>query len=156
VGTTTPFEYRGGLFWVYDVWGSFLFAEMADIAAQVPEPGRTPWLADLERKLRVDAIAGASFCVFLDRWCDGHEDEFIELATQAARQLAARGSITSRQAASWMVLDGRPVRWRGKDPVDTAPIVVFVRAMADIILGVYPAPPDGLHWYFDPSGVRAI
>jgi hypothetical protein len=156
VSKTTPFEYRDRLFWVYDVWESFLFAEMADIAAQEPGPGRTPWLAELERKLRVDAIIGASFAVLLDEWCDGHEDEFIALATRAARQLAARGAITAQQAAAWIVLDGTPVRWRGKDPVDTAPIAGFVGAMADIIRGVYPAPPDGLHWYFNPDGVRAI
>jgi hypothetical protein len=32
----------------------------------------------------------------------------------------------------------------------------FVGAMADIIRGVYPALPDGLHRYFNPGGVRAI
>jgi hypothetical protein len=57
--------------------------------------------------LRVDAIVGASFAV-LDEWCDGHEDEFIALANQAGTQLAARGSITAQQAASWTVLDGTP------------------------------------------------
>jgi hypothetical protein len=105
--------------------------------------------------LRVDAIVGASFAV-LDEWCDGHEDEFIALANQAGTQLAARGSITAQQAASWTVLDGTPVLWRGEDPVDTAPIAVFVTAVTDIVRGAYPAPPDGLRWYFNLSGVRAI
>jgi hypothetical protein len=47
VSKTTPFRYRGQLFWVYDLWESFLFAEMADIAAQLPKRERTPWLAGL-------------------------------------------------------------------------------------------------------------
>jgi hypothetical protein len=134
--------------------GIVVFAEMAGIAAQVP--ARTTWLADLEQELRVDAIVGASFAVLLDEWCDGHQDEFIALAFQAAARLGARGQITAEQAAAWIVLDGTPVLWRGKDPVDTAPIADFVTAMAGIIRGVHPAPPDGLHWYFCPGGPRAI
>ena len=154
---TTPFEYHGQLFWVFDVCESILFAEMADIAAQVPERERTPWLACLEQQLRADAIMGANHAVLLDQWCDGHEDEFIALAAQAAKRLGGHGSITAQQAARWIVLDGDPVIWRGQDSVDTGPIVTFARAMIDIIRGVYPQPPEGRHWYFGhPGDVRTL
>jgi hypothetical protein len=46
-------------------------------------------------------------------------------ATQAAQNLARRGPVTAGQAAGWIVLDGSPVIWRGKDPVETAPIVTL-------------------------------
>jgi hypothetical protein len=158
VSKTTPFKYRGKLFWVFDVCESILFAEMAGIAAQIPARGRTPWLAGLEEQLRVDAIVGASFAVLLDDWCDGgHEEEFIALAAQAGERLALRGRITAQQAADWIVLDGTPVIWRGQDSMDTTPITTFVHAMTGIIRGTYPDPPQGLHWYFGlPGDVRAI
>jgi hypothetical protein len=152
VSKTTPFEYRGELFWVYDVCESILFAEMAGIAARVPEHARTAWLADLEQVLRVDAIMGADHAVLLDQWCDGHEDEFTDLVARAAQRLARRGSVTARQAAEWIVIDGNPVIWRGQDSVDTGPIVSFARAMTDIIRGTYPQPPEGRHWYFGHPG----
>jgi hypothetical protein len=125
---------------------------MADIAAQVPAREHTPWLIDLKRPLSADAIVGASRAVPLDQWCDGHENEFIAFAAQAAQRLARRGSITAQQAADWIVLDGDPIIWRGQDTVDTEPIVIFVNAMTDIIRGVYPHPPEGLHWYFGHPG----
>jgi hypothetical protein len=130
---------------------------MADIAAQVPACERTPWLARLERQLRVDAVVGADFAVVLDDWCDGHEDEYIALTAQAAQRLAGRGGITAQQAARWIVLDSDPVIWRGQDSVDAGSIVTFASAMIDIIRGVYPQPPEGQHWYFGhPGDVRAI
>jgi hypothetical protein len=156
VSKTVPFDVRGQFFWVYDVWVSFLFAEMAEIAARVPEPGRTPWLAELERQLRVHAIAGASVAVPLGQWCTGHEDEFTAVAAEAARRLARRGSITAREAAGWAVLDGSPVLWRGEDPVATAPLPALVTTMTEIMHGAYPQPPDGLHWYLHPGGTHAI
>jgi hypothetical protein len=152
VSKTVPGEYRGHLFWVFDVCESVLFATMADIAAEVPESERTAWLAGLEQQLRVDAILGASQCIALDEWCEGHEEEFIALVAEAARRLAERASITAQQAVGWIVLDDQPIIWRGQSAVDTAPIVTFAHAMIDIIRGAYPQPPDGLHWYFGHSG----
>lgn len=113
---TVPFEYRGQLFWVFDVCESVLFAEMVDIAAQVPARERTPWLAGLEQQLRVDAIVGASHAIPLEQWCDGHEDGFIALAARAANRLGGRGSITAQQAA-WVDRPGRrsgPLTWPGQ------------------------------------------
>jgi hypothetical protein len=145
VSKTAPGEYRGQLFWVFDVCESVLFATMAGIAARAPESERTARLTGLEHQLRVDAILGASQCIALDEWCEGHEEEFIALVAEAARRLAGRGSITAQQAACWIVLDGQPIIWRGQSAVDTAPIVTFAHAMIDIVRGTYPQPPDGLH-----------
>ena len=154
---TTPFECRGQLFWVFDVCESILFAEMAGIAAETPDRERTPWLAGLEQPLRVHAIVGADHAVDLDDWCDGHQEEFLALVTRAARRLAGRRSITARQAAGWIVLDGHPIIWRGQDSVDTGPVVAFADAMTGIIRGTYPPPPEGRHWYFGhPGDVPAI
>ncbi len=138
---TTAGEYHGFCFWVFDVYASILFAEMATVASEKPAAGRSAWLADLEHELRVHAIVGADFGIPLDQWCDGHEEQFLALVTEAARRLAERGTITAQQAAAWIVLDAAPILWRGQDAVDTDPIVTFAVALAAIIRGTYPAGP---------------
>jgi len=157
VSRTTPAEYHGFSFWVFDVCASILLAEMADVAAQAPAGRGSPWLTDLERQLRVHAVVGAGFAIPLDQWCDGHEDEFLALVAEAGRRLAGRGSITAPQAAAWIVLDGHPVIWRGQDRVDTGPVVAWAEALAAIIRGTYPQAPPGRQWYFGhPGQVRTI
>ena len=152
---TTSVEYRGFCFWVFDVCASILFAEMATVAAEPAE--RPGWLAGLEDELRVHAVVGADFAVPLDRWCDGHEEQFLALVAEAGRRLAERGAITAQQAAAWIVLDSTPVIWRGQDAVDTGPVVAFAQALAAIIRGTYPQAPPGHWWYFGhPGGVRTI
>ena len=42
---TTPAEYHGFCFWVFDVCASILFAEMATVARETPAAGRSSWLA---------------------------------------------------------------------------------------------------------------
>jgi hypothetical protein len=152
VSKTTPGGYHGFQFWVFDVCGSILFAEMAAVAAEAPAAGRTAWLADLEHQLRVHSIIGADFAIPLDKWCDGHEDEFIALARAAAGRLAERGHVTAEQAAAWTVLDGAPVIWRGQDIMDTGPVITFAHALAAIIRGTYPPAPPGHRWYFGHPG----
>src|SRR5262245_22226650 len=98
---------------------------MAAVASETPVAGRSAWRAGLEHELRVHAIVGADFGIPLDQWCDGHEEQFLALVTEAARRLAGRGTITAHQAAAWIVLDGAPILWRGQDAVDTDPIVTF-------------------------------
>jgi len=136
VSSTTGGEYRGFCFWVFDVCASILLAEMATVAGETPAAERSAWLADLEHQLRVNAIVGIG--IPLDEWCDGHEEQFLALVTEAARRLAGRDPTTAQQAAAWIVLDGSPILWRGRDPVDTEPIVAFADAMAAIIRGTYP------------------
>ena len=152
VSKTTPGEYRGQPFWVFDVCESVLFATMAQIAAEAPERERDAWLRDLEHQLRVHAVLGADQFIALDEWCGEHEEQFIELVTEAARRLAEHGRITDEQAASWIVLDSEPIIWRGHDALDTTPIIAFANALVEIIRGTYPAPPNGLHWYFGHPG----
>ena len=84
---TTPAEYHGFCFWVFDVCQSILFAEMAAVAGEAPAAERSAWLADLERQLRVHAIVGADFAIPLDQWCDGHEEQFLALVSEAGRRL---------------------------------------------------------------------
>jgi hypothetical protein len=114
VSRTTPAEFHGFCFWVFDVCESILFAEMAAVAGEMPVSERSAWLADLEHQLRVHAIGGADFAIPLDRWCDGHEEQFLALVTEAGRRLAERDRITAQQAAAWIVLDGTPIIWRGQ------------------------------------------
>jgi len=45
VSKTTPAEYHGFCFWVFDVCASILFAEMATVARETPAAGRSSWLA---------------------------------------------------------------------------------------------------------------
>src|SRR5262249_51523067 len=125
---TTPAEYHGFQFWVFDVCESILFAEMAAVASQAPAADRSGWLATLEHELRVHAIVGANFAILLDEWCDGHEEEFLALVTEAARRLAERGTVTAQQAADWIVLDGKPIIWRGPAAVSIDAIVAFAEA----------------------------
>jgi hypothetical protein len=157
VSKTTPAEYHGLCFWVFDVCESILFAEMAALVGKTPADNRSAWLSDLEHQLRVHAIAGANFAIPLGQWCDGHEEEFLALVAEAGRRLADRGSITAQQAAAWIVLDDTPIIWRGQDAVDTDPIVAFAEALAAIIRGTYPQAPPGHQWYFGhPGEVRTI
>ena len=155
--STTAGEYRGFCFWVFDVCASIVLAEMATVASETPAAERSAWLADLEEHLRVHALVGADFGIPLDEWCDGHEEQFLALVTEAGRRLAGRGPITAQQAAAWIVLDGKPILWRGRDPVDTEPIVAFADAMAAIIRGACPQAPPGQWWFFGlPGEVRTI
>jgi len=157
VSKTAAADYRGFKFWVFDVCQSILFAEMAAVARETPEAARAPWLADIEHELRVHAIVGADFAIPLDQWCDGHEEQFLGLVAEAARRLARCGSITGQQAAEWIVLDGKPIIWRGEEAVDIGSIVSFADALAAIIRGTYPQAPPGHRWYFGvPGGVRTI
>ena len=157
MSSTTAGEYRDFCFWVFDVCGSIVLAEMATVASETPAAERSAWLAGLERQLRVHAIVGADFGIPLDEWCDGHEEQFLALVTEAGRRLAERGPITAQQAAAWIVLDGKPILWRGRDPVDTWPMVAFADAMAAIIRGTYPQAPRGYWWFFGLlGGVRTI
>ena len=129
---TTSGGYHGFCFWVFDVCASILFAEMAAVASKTPAAGCSAWLADLEHQLRVHAIV-SDFGIPLDEWCDGHEEQFLALVTEAGRRLAGRGTVTAQQAAAWIVLDGTPIIWRGQDVVDTDLIVTFADALAAII-----------------------
>lgn len=157
VSKTAPGEYHGFSFWVFDVCESILFAEMAAVAAEIPQAERTAWLADLEYQLRVHSIVGADFAIPLGQWCDGHEDQFVALLAVAGQRLAERGSITAQQAAAWAVLDGTPVIWRGQDVMSTRPAVTFAQALAAIIRGTYPQAPPGHQWYFGhPGEVQTI
>ena len=156
MSATTPAEYHGSCFWVFDVCKSILFAEMATVASETPAAGQSPWLADLEHELRVHAIIG-DLEIPLDEWCDGHEEQFLALVTDASRRLAGREPITAQQAAAWIVLDGSPILWRGRDPVDTDPIAAFADALAAIIRGTYPQAPPGQWWFFGlPGEIQTI
>lgn len=154
---TTPAQYHGFRFWVFDVCESILFAEMAAVASERPGAERSAWLASLEHQLRVHAIVGADFEIPLDQWCDEHEEQFLALVTEAGRRLAERGTITAHQAAAWIVLGGIPIIWRGQDAMSTDPIVTFAQALAAIIRGTHPQAPPGQWWYFGhPGEVQTI
>jgi hypothetical protein len=155
VSATTPAEYHGFEFWVFDVCESILFAEMAAVASEASAADRSAWLAGLEHELRVHAIVGADFAIPLDQWCDGHEEQFLAVVTEAGR-LAERGTITAEQAAAWVVLDGKPIIWRGQDVVDIAAIVTFAEALGAIIGGTYPQAPPGEQWFFGHPSVRTL
>jgi hypothetical protein len=129
---------------------------MAAVASETPAAERSAWLADLEHELRVHAIVG-DLAIPLDEWCDGHEEQFLALVAEAGRRLAGRGPITAQQAAAWIVLDGTPILWRGRDLVDTDPIVAFADALTAIIRGTYPQAPPGEWWFFGfPGEVQTI
>ncbi len=101
------------------------------------------------------ACPPGDFGVPLDDWCDGHEEQFLALVTEAGRRLAGRGTTTRQQAADWIVLDGTPIIWRGQDAVDTDPIVTCADAVAAIIRGTDPQAPPGQWWLFGvPGGYR--
>jgi hypothetical protein len=156
VSQTTWTEYHDFGFWVFDVCASILFAEMAAVASETPAAERSAWLADLEHELRAHAVV-SDFATPLHEWCDGHEEQFLALVTEAGRRLAERGTITKQQAAAWIVLDGTPIIWRGQDAVDIDPIVTFADAVIAIIRGTYPQAPPGQWWLFGvPGGVQTI
>jgi len=101
---------------------------MAAVAAQTPAEERSAWLADLEHQLRVHAIVGADFNVSFDDWCDGQEEEFLRLLATSRRRLAERGTVTTQEAAAWVVLDDRTIIWRG-GVLDCQAVVAFADAL---------------------------
>lgn len=156
VSRTVPFGYHEFKFWVYDVFASMLFAQMAEVIAQTPEPQRSAWLSELEQDLRVHAVVGAELYVALGEWYDGHEDEFLALLAEAARLLAARKRITAEDAAAWIVCYGKPIIWRGRELEETALAVDFAETLDVILRGGFPDPPAGYYWYFGRRSVFTI
>lgn len=153
---TTPAGYHGFKFWVYDVCESILFAQMAEVITETPKRQRSEWLSALKQDLRVHAIVGASFYIPFDKWCDGHETEFLAILAEAARRLAERGRITAEDAARWTVLDNQTIIWRRQEFVDTGPVVAFAEILTEIIHGEYPEPPPGHAWFFGLPEVSKI
>lgn len=150
---TTPAGYHGFEFWLYDVCESILFAEMAAVITEHP---RSEWLTALKRELQVHALVGADFYVPLDEWCDGHEEEFLAILAEASGRLEERGWIAAEEAATWVVLDGKPIIWRGQEFEDTAPVVAFAEILRAIIRGEYPEAPAGHRWLFGLPEVSTI
>lgn len=153
---TTPAGYHGFEFWLYDVCESILFAEMAEVINEHPRRQRPDWLTALKRELRVHALVGADFYVPFDDWCDGHEEEFLAIVAEASRRLEERGRITAEEASAWVVLDGKPIIWRGQEFEDTAPVVAFAEILRAIIRGEYPEAPAGHRWFFGLPEVTTI
>jgi len=156
VSKTVPAGYHGFEFWVYDVCASILFAQMAEVITETPRRQRPAWLTALKQQLRVHALLGANQYVPLGEWCDGHEEEFLAVLSEAARRLAARGRITAGEAAAWIVCDGQPIIWRSREAEETAPVVAFAEALDAIVHGEYPDPPPGYCWYFGGPEVSVI
>jgi hypothetical protein len=156
VSKTVPVGYHGFEFWVYDVCASILFAQMADVIAETPKRQRPEWLTALKQQLRIHAVLGADQYVPLGEWCDGHEGEFLAVLAEAARRLAARGRITAAEAAAWIVSDGQPIIWRGREAEETAPAVAFAEILGAIVHGQYPEPPAGYRWFFGGREVSVI
>jgi hypothetical protein len=115
-------------FWVYDVYASILFAQMADVIAETPKGQRPEWPTAL-KQLRVHAFLGANQYVHLDERCDGHEEEFLEILAEAVRRLAACGRITAKEAAAWIVCGRQPIIWRGEGFEETAPVIAFAESL---------------------------
>ena len=153
---TVPAGYHGFEFWVYDVCASILFAQMADVIAEMPKKRRPEWLTALKEQLRVHAVLGADQYVALGEWCDGHEDEFLAVVAEAARRLAARRRISAEEASAWIACDGQPIIWRGREVEETAPAVAFAEILDAIVHGEYPEAPTGYRWYFGGREVSMI
>jgi hypothetical protein len=156
VSKTVPVGYHGFEFWLYDVCASILFAQMADVIAETPSRQRAEWLTELKEQLGVHAILGADLYVQLGEWCEGHEDEFLAVLAEAARRLAVRVRITSAEAAAWIVSDGQPIIWRGREAEETAPAVALAGILDAIVHGRYPDPPPGYRWFFGGEEISTI
>jgi hypothetical protein len=156
VSKTVPAGYHGFEFWVYDVCASILFAQMADVIAETPKSRRPGWLTELKQQLRVHAVLGANQYVSVDEWYDGHEEEFLAVLAEAARRLAARGRVTAEEAAAWIVVDGLPIIWRGRESEETAPAVALAEVLDAIVHGRHPEPPPGYRWFFGGPEISVI
>ena len=65
--------------------------------------------------------------------------------------------FTPEEAAGWKVLDDLPVIFRGRGPLETAPIAELGFALADLIRGTLPPSPPRTWWYYgEPGGRRTI
>lgn len=141
---TVPVSFEGRWFWAYDVSLGILLLEAIDVAT---EPPTDPLLAPLWAQIEV----GAAYEFALDdpAWTITQRSRIIELLTEAASRLRARGTITAEAANQRYRLNGKPFHLRMARVVDGT----VIAALADNIIlllrdDLPPSPDPSRHWFF--------
>lgn len=148
---TTPVGLHGREMWAYDAGLSLVLAEVVHCVEERPAERRPSWWPAVVGELRVHAaVSDLYFDLDLGLTADARE-ELARLLDEAAARLLDRRVVTAEEAAGWKVL------FRGREPVDTAPIAELADALADLIRGTLPPSPPGTWWYYgEPGGRRTI
>jgi hypothetical protein len=140
---------------VYDASMSLVLAQTLRLVEDRSPDRRPGWWSTVERDLRVHAVITEAH---LDLWLDdAQRDELARLFDEVAELVRERRFFTIEAAAAWPVLDDLTVRFRGREPMATAPAAELGHALAQLVRGVLPASPGGTWWFYGtPSGRSLI
>jgi hypothetical protein len=157
VSKTGTVEFGGRGFWAYDVSLSIMLVETIRVGEELPSGQRPSWLSDALDQLRVLAVVSDLGFVIDMNWPTDGVDLLITLIAEANRRLAARGTITAVEVATWNVLDGDTIDLRGAQVVDLAPVVELGQAMIQLVQGTLPPAPGGTWWLYGfAAGPRMV
>lgn len=157
VTATKAVGLHGTEMWVYDASLSLVLAQTVRLVEQSPPDRRPTWWSGVVRELCVHAVI-TEFFLDLDLGLTaGQREELARLFDAAAELVLERGVFTADEAAAWPVLDDTTVRFRGREPVPTAPAAESGHALARLIRGTLPPPPPGTRWFYgSPGGRRTV
>jgi hypothetical protein len=147
-------EFGGRGFWTYDVSLSIMLAEAIWVGEELPASQRPEWLSDALDEFRIMAVvADLGFVIELSWPTDG-VGLLRSLLVEVSRRLAARGTLTADEVATWNVLEGDTIDLRGAEVVEMAEVVELTQATIELIDGTLPEPPTGTWWMYGFPGGR--
>jgi hypothetical protein len=112
-------------------------------------------LSDALDQLRVLAVVADLGFVIEMSWPIDGVDLLRSLLVEVSRRLAARGTLTADEVATWNVLDGDTIDLRGAEVVDLAQVVELTQATIELIDGTLAQPPAGTWWLYGFPGGRS-
>jgi hypothetical protein len=151
---TTTVEFAGRAFWTFAGNLSILLATIVQVAEDMPDEGRPDWLTEPLASVRISAVI-TDFGFRLDDGWDGDRlTTFRLLLDQAIERLRVCDMVSAVEAATWNILDGHSIDWRGAETVNTAGSVALGEGIVQLMEGTLPVPPAGTWWIFMPDGER--
>ncbi|MFF1819426.1 hypothetical protein ACFVWG_19160 [Kribbella sp. NPDC058245] len=153
---TKPVALGGVWMWAYDASLSLVLAETVRLVEGSLPDRRPAWWSRVERELRQQAVVGdVQFDLELGL-DDDEREELARLFDEAAELVRERGVFTADEADAWPILDGFPVIFRGEEPRQTGPAAELGHALAQLIRGTLPVPPQGTVWYYGPPSGQTM
>jgi hypothetical protein len=143
--------------WTYDVSLSIMLVETVWVGEELPAGHRPEWLADALDQFRVLAVVSDLGFHIEDNWPADGVDLLRSLLVEVSHRLAARGTLSADEVATWNVLDGDTIDLRGVGVVDMYEVVELIEATIELIDGTFPDPPPGtLSMYGFPGGRSTV
>jgi hypothetical protein len=135
-------------FWAYDVSVHIFLKHLIDCACEYVESHDCPWLRDYIQHWRVQAVVNDLGMSLDNGWTEQQRQTVRVLIEEACGALQRRDSIPAEEVASWQILDDLRIFCRGATLIPTAPVVELGRAIASLVEGTLPCPPQGTYWYY--------